>query len=492
MYGPEAAGWRVFRFAARILRDRSGNSWGSALAHRSPRVSGNCSPFVHCNGNLCIAQSNKGRHDARKNPASAGLQGNETLLYAAYELNRSWFNAASTWASIGAQMLNRFEMPMGMSGLTPVMSSALEVFAHASAAYGKPAFDIETVPVDGIDQPVTEAIVVHRPWGNLLRFTHPGLPANAPRLLIVAPMSGHYATLLRGTVARMLEGCEVYVTDWADAKMVPLSEGSFDLDDYIDYVIGFLEHIGPGAHMLAVCQPSVPAFAAAAIMNGDKHPCRPLTLTMMGGPIDTREAPTTVNDLAMQRPIEWFKHTVIATVPLQYPGAGRQVYPGFMQLAGFMSMNLGNHMLSHYHMFKHMVEGDGESAEATKTFYDEYRAVCDLNADFYLQTVEEVFQKHALANGTFVHRGKRIDLGAITDTALLAVEGERDDISGVGQTKAALHLATGLAEKKKKYLLAPEVGHYGIFNGSKWRERIAPVLEDWIARHDRAKLKVVA
>ena len=414
------------------------------------------------------------------------------MLYTTYELNRSWLNAASTWASAAAQMLNNPALPFGYSSLSPVMSSALEVFAHAAAPYGKPAFDIESVTVDGVTYPVAEAIVLHKPFGNLLRFSHPGLPENAPRLLIVAPMSGHFATLLRGTVARMIERCEVFVTDWADAKMVPLSAGEFDLDDYIDYVIEYFEHIGPGAHALAVCQPSVPTFAATAIMGAEKHPCRPATLTMMGGPIDTREAPTTVNDLAMQRPIEWFRHTVIGTVPLQYPGAGRQVYPGFMQLAGFMSMNLGNHMLSHYHMFKHLVDGDGESAEATKDFYEEYRAVCDLNAAFYLQTVEEVFQKHSLPNGTFNHRGKTIDLGKITDTAILAVEGERDDISGIGQTKASLHLATNLPERMKKYHLAPEVGHYGIFNGSKWRNRIAPVLEDWIRVHDKPKLKVVA
>ncbi|MDE2411776.1 MAG: polyhydroxyalkanoate depolymerase [Sphingomonadales bacterium] len=414
------------------------------------------------------------------------------MLYTAYELNRSWLNAASTWASVGAGMLNNPALPFGYSGFGPVMASALEVFAHASAPYGKPAFDIETVEVDGTVYPVTESIVVHKPFGNLLRFTHPGLPANAPRLLIVAPMSGHFATLLRGTVARMIERCEVYITDWADARMVPLSAGEFDLDDYIDYLIAFFEHIGPGAHALAVCQPSVPTFAATAIMADAKHPSRPLTLTMMGGPIDTREAPTSVNDLAMQRPIEWFRHNVIATVPLQYPGAGRRVYPGFMQLAGFMSMNLGNHMLSHYHMFKHLVEGDGDSAEQTKDFYEEYRAVCDLNAAYYLQTVEEVFQKHSLPNGEFVHRGKVVDLSKIKDTAILAIEGERDDISGIGQTKAALHLATGLAETKKQYLLAPEVGHYGIFNGSRWRDKIAPILEEWITRFDKPALKVVA
>ncbi|MFM5885423.1 MAG: polyhydroxyalkanoate depolymerase, partial [Novosphingobium sp.] len=402
------------------------------------------------------------------------------MLYTVYELNRSWMNAASTWASVGAEVLSNPALPFGYGAGGSVMASALEVFAHASANYGKPAFDIETVEVDGTSFPVTEAIVVHKPFGNLLRFTHPGLPKDAPRLLIVAPMSGHFATLLRGTVARMIERCKVYITDWADARMVPLSAGEFDLDDYIDYLIDFFAQIGPGAHALAVCQPSVPTLAATAIMADTKHPCRPLTLTMMGGPIDTREAPTSVNDLAMQRPIEWFRHTVIATVPLQYPGAGRRVYPGFMQLAGFMSMNLGNHMLSHYHMFKHLIDGDDDSADATKAFYDEYRSVCDLNAAYYLQTVEEVFQKHSLPNGTFIHRGKRVDLGQIKDTAILAVEGERDDISGIGQTKAALHLATGLAQSRKQYLLAADVGHYGIFNGSKWRGQIAPVLEDWI------------
>ena len=407
------------------------------------------------------------------------------MLYTTHELQRSWLNAASTWASIGAEMMKNPALPFGYGTGGSVMASALEVFAHASASYGKPAFDIHSVEVDGTAHTVTEAIVMHKPFGNLLRFTHTGLPKDAPRLLIVAPMSGHFATLLRGTVARMLERCEVYVTDWADARMVPVSAGEFDLDDYIDYLIEFFEHIGPGAHALAVCQPSVPTFAATAIMGEDQHPCRPVTLTMMGGPVDTREAPTSVNDLAMQRPIEWFRHTVIATVPLQYPGAGRRVYPGFLQLAGFMSMNLGNHMLSHYHMFKHLVAGDGESADATKTFYDEYRAVCDLNAAYYLQTVEEVFQKHSLPKGEFMHRGRRVDLSQIKDTALLAVEGERDDISGIGQTKAALHLATSLPDAKKHYHLAPEVGHYGIFNGSKWRESIAPVLEEWIAKHDK-------
>jgi poly(3-hydroxybutyrate) depolymerase len=414
------------------------------------------------------------------------------LLYTAHELQRSWLNAASTWASLGAEMLNNPALPFGYIGMGSVVSSALEVFAHAAAPYGKPAFDIETVTVDGISFPVTEAIVKHGAFCNLLRFNHPGLPKDAPKLLLVAPMSGHFATLLRGTVERMAERAEVYVTDWADAKMVPLSAGSFDLDDYIDHLIGYLEFIGPGAHMMAVCQPSVPALAATALMGAERHPCRPVTLTMMGGPIDTREAPTSVNDLAMQRPIEWFRNSVIATVPMQYPGAGRKVYPGFLQLAGFMSMNLGNHMMSHYQMFTHLVEGADENADATKAFYDEYRSVCDLDAAYYLQTVEEVFQKHSLPKGEFAHRSKLIDLGKIRDTAILTIEGERDDISGIGQTKAALSLATGLSQARKKYHLALEVGHYGIFNGSKWRDSIAPIVDDWMAAHAKARLKVVA
>ena len=405
------------------------------------------------------------------------------MLYHAYELQRSWLSSASAWASIGAEMLSNPAMPFGYMGMGPVAASALEVFAHATATYGKPAWGIESVEAGGKHWPVVEATVLNKPFGDLKRFHRENLPEDAPRLLIVAPMSGHYATLLRGTVERMLENYVVYVTDWADARNVPLHEGHFDLDDYMDYVIEFLDHIGPGAHAMAVCQPSVPVFAATAIMNRDKHPCTPKTLTMMGGPIDTRCSPTSVNDLAMDRPIEWFRHNVIATVPMQYRGAGRDVYPGFMQLAGFMSMNLGNHMMSHYEMFKHLTVGDEASAQATKDFYDEYRSVCDMTAEFYLQTVKEVFQDHAIPNGTFMHRGKLIDLGDITQTALLAIEGERDDISGLGQTKAALDLTPNLKASKKRYYMAEGAGHYGIFNGSRWRTKIAPVVEDFIAKH---------
>jgi poly(3-hydroxybutyrate) depolymerase len=415
------------------------------------------------------------------------------LLYHAYELQRAWLTSASAWASMSAGLLSNPRLPLGYMGLGPAAASALEVFAHASAPRGKPAFGIEHVMVDGARHAVSETTVLEKPFGDLLRFRRDGLAGNAPKLLIVAPMSGHYATLLRGTVERMAERCEVYITDWADARMVPLSAGRFDLDDYIDYLVDFLDFIGLDGnggrpHMMAVCQPSVPAYAATALMNARKDPCRPATLTMMGGPIDTRKSPTTVNDLAMERPLSWFRHNVIATVPMTYPGAGRKVYPGFLQLAGFMSMNLGNHMLSHYEMFKHLTVGDQDSANATKDFYDEYRSVCDMTAEFYLQTVEHVFQTHAIPNGTFRHKGELVDLGAIRDTALLAIEGERDDISGIGQTRAALDLAVNLAKTKKLYHLAEGAGHYGIFNGSRWRDRIAPVVESFLARHGKGAI----
>jgi poly(3-hydroxybutyrate) depolymerase len=423
------------------------------------------------------------------------------MLYNAYELQRAWLTGASAWASVTADLVNNPVMPTSYFGVGPMIASALDVFAHAAAPRGKPNFDIETVTVGGKTHGVVESIVLHRPFGNLLRFTHGGLPEDAPRVLICAPMSGHYATLLRGTVARMMENSVVYITDWADAKMVPVEAGRFDLDDYIDYLVSFLEHIGPGAHMMAVCQPSVPALAATAIMASSGHPCRPLTLTMMGGPIDTREAPTSVNDVGVRNPLSWFENNVVATVPLAYPGSGRKVYPGFLQLAGFLSMNLHTHMMSHYQMYQHLVAGDGESADSTKAFYEEYRSVCDMTAEFYLQTIEHVFQRHSLPKGEFVHRGKVIDLTAIRDTALLAIEGEKDDISGIGQTKAALKVATGLDESRKQYFLVPDVGHYGIFNGSRWRGKIAPVVEQWIAKYDgkasggkgtRGKLEVVA
>ena len=406
------------------------------------------------------------------------------LLYDAYEVQRSLLAGASKLAGLGAGWLNNPANPWGYSSMGPMVAASLEVFAHAAAPRGKPEFGVEKVHVGRKDVAVHEEILLRKPFGQLKHFYREGHD-EGPRLLIVAPMSGHYATLLRGTVERLLPGADVYITDWRDAKLVPLADGGFDLDDYIDYLVEFLELIGKKTgerpHMLAVCQPAVPAFAATALMNADKNPWRPKTLTMMGGPIDTRKAPTAVNTLATERPFGWFEQNVIATVPMIYAGAGRKVYPGFLQLAGFMTMNLGSHLISHWEMFKHLVVGDEESAHATQKFYDEYRSVCDMTAEFYLQTVDVVFQQHLLPKGELMHRGTRVDPAAIRDTALLAIEGERDDISGLGQTRAALEISSSLPAKAKKYHMAKDVGHYGIFNGRKWREQIAPVVEKFIA-----------
>lgn len=405
------------------------------------------------------------------------------MLYSAYEVQRRLLATASSFADLGADWIQNPANPFSYSPMASYIASGLDVFAHASASRGKPAFGFTETIVDGRTVPVHEEVVLRKPFGQLKRFVRTGVETG-PKLLIVAPMSGHYATLLRGTVERLLPGHDIYITDWRDAKLVPQSSGTFDLDDYIDYLIEFLEHIGPNTHMLAVCQPSVPCFAAAAVMAKHENPCRPRTLTMMGGPIDTREAPTEVNTVATQRPLSWFENNVIVTVPVIYRGGGRKVYPGFLQLTGFMAMNFGSHLQSHWTMFKHLVDGDDESAEATKAFYDEYRAVCDMSAEFYLQTIREVFQNHSLPKGEFCHHGELIDPGAIKDIGLLAIEGERDDISGLGQTKAALKIATHLPDTYKKYYMAKSVGHYGIFNGRRWREMIAPVVEEWIQTHN--------
>lgn len=411
------------------------------------------------------------------------------MLYDAYEVQRSFLAGASKLAGFSAGWLNNPTNPFAYASSSPLIAASLNVFAHAASPRGKPEFGIASTKVAGKSVAVREEIVLRKPFGQLKRFVREGVD-KGPRLLIVAPMSGHFATLLRGTVERMLPRHEVYITDWRDAKLVPTSEGSFDLDDYIDYLIEFMELIGEETgerpHLLAVCQPSVPALAATALMNADQNKWRPKSLTMMGGPVDTRQAPTAVNALATERPLGWFENNVVATVPAYYPGSGRKVYPGFLQLAGFMTMNLGGHLVSHWEMFRHLVEGDEESADSTKSFYDEYRSVADMTAEFYLQTVDAVFKRHLLPRGKLTHRGRKVDPGAIRDTALLAIEGERDDISGLGQTKAALGLAPKLPPRKKSYFMAKDVGHYGIFNGRKWREKIAPVVDAWIAANDGA------
>ncbi len=408
------------------------------------------------------------------------------MLYNAYEMQRGWLAGMGAAAQTTSEWLLSAANPMAYVGSSALVARALEVFAHAAAPRGKPDFGLSTTEIDGVAVRVTEDIVVRKAFGQLKHFVRDGGDRADPRVLIVAPMSGHFATLLRGTVERLLPGHDVYITDWRDAKYVPLSDGSFDLNDYIDYIIEFLEVVGPGAHLLAVCQPAVPAYATVALMEAAGHPALPRTLTMMGGPVDTRKAPTSVDDLATERPFAWFEQNVVATVPAIYPGAGRKVYPGFLQLTGFLSMNLANHMKSHFEMFKHLVAGEEDSADATKAFYDEYRSVADMTAEFYLQTIDAVFQRQLVAKGEFEHRGKIADPAAIRRTALLAIEGERDDISGLGQTKAALDLAVNLPADRKRYYMAEGAGHYGIFNGKRWREMIASVVEQFIRAHDAA------
>ncbi len=410
------------------------------------------------------------------------------MLYHAYEFQKLMLSGAGMIAHQQSKWLTNPMNPIGYSPNMALLSSALEVFAHSAEARGKPEFGIAQCFINDVTHQVEETIEARKPFGQLKHFKRIAQDGRAidgdPKLLIIAPMSGHYATLLRGTVERMIASHDVWITDWRDARDVPISDGAFDLNDYVNYIIEFLDYLGPNTHLLAVCQPSVPALAAAAIMGRDENECRPKTLTMMGGPIDTRKCPTAVNTLAVDRPHSWFKNTVIATVPAHYSGAGRRVYPGFMQLASFMSMNLGNHMKSHWEMFKHLVSGDEESADATKDFYDEYRSICDMTSEFYLQTVDVVFQRHLLPDSKFEHKGRLVKMSDIKDTALLAIEGERDDISGIGQTKAALDITTSLDAEHKKYLLAEGAGHYGIFNGKKWRNTIAPVVEQWILDHN--------
>ncbi len=356
------------------------------------------------------------------------------------------------------------------------------MWERVTRRYGKPAFELNTTIVDGEEVDITEEVVWSGPFCDLLHFER-DLPEERkadPKILIVAPMSGHYATLLRGTVEALLPDLDVYITDWEDARQVPVSDGRFDLDDYIDYITEMLHHLGPNTHVLAVCQPSVPVYAAVALMeeNGDK--CAPATMTLMGGPIDTREAPTAVNDLAVEKGIGWFKRNVIMDVPFPHKGFARQVYPGFLQLSGFMGMNLDRHMVAHRDFFQHLIEGDGDSAEKHRDFYDEYLAVMDLTSEFYLQTVETVFIEHSLPKGEMMHRGKMVDPKKITGTALFTVEGENDDISGVGQTQAAQKLAENIPADRRLHYIQPGVGHYGVFNGSKYRSEIAPRIVQFI------------
>ncbi len=403
-------------------------------------------------------------------------------LYQAYELNRRIAQPVRLWANTLEQVYSSPYNPWSETWFGKSMAAGAEIVARLTQNYGKPQFGLATTQIDGQPVAVNEEILLRKPFCQLLRFRR-DTERRDPKVLIVAPMSGHYATLLRGTVEAMLPDHDVHITDWIDAREVPLAQGNFDLDDYIDYIIEFCRYLGPDLHVVAVCQPSVPVLAAASLMAEAKDPRQPKSLTLMGGPIDTRESPTVPNDLAMRNSMMWFRQNVIATVPLNYPGAMRRVYPGFVQLTSFITMNLDRHMNAHMRQFEHLIRGDDDHAEGHRAFYDEYLAVMDLTAEFYLQTIQVVFKEHQLPRGVWVSRGRKINPAAI-ETALMTVEGELDDISGIGQTKAAHGLTPNIPGARHVHWEQPRVGHYGIFNGRKWREQIMPRVRDFIRENE--------
>ncbi|WP_159727923.1 polyhydroxyalkanoate depolymerase [Methylosinus sp. Ce-a6] len=417
----------------------------------------------------------------------------DRLSYQLYEMMHLAFAPARAMSDA---TLTTFKNPFNPFSHTSVgrgVAAAAELFERMTRRYGKPAFGFSQTQIDGVATPIVEEIVEDRPFCRLMHFRRQfqGEAPKQSKLLIVAPMSGHYATLLRGTVEAFLPSHDVYITDWSDARSVPIEKGVFGLDDYIDYLIDALRllskrHDGTPLHTLGVCQASVPLICAVAALDGEGGVDAPDSMVLMGGPIDPRRSPTAVNRLAVERGVDWFHRNCIHSVPFPHAGLGRKVYPGFLQLSGFMAMNLERHVAAHLEMFNHLVEGDGDSAEKHRDFYDEYLAVMDLDAEFYLETVEKVFIRHEIPRGLLRHRGEIIDLSAISRTALLTVEGEKDDISGVGQTFAAQELCLNIPDARKQHYLQEGVGHYGVFNGSRFRRDIVPRICDFFARVETA------
>ncbi len=404
------------------------------------------------------------------------------MLYYAYQAQ---CDALAPFRLLAETARRVIDQPWPLVGDLPFARSAaaaLDLWSGTRLYHERAPFGIDRVAVDGSEVAVTEEAVALRPFCRLVHFKKDA-PLDQPKVLIVAPLSGHFATLLRGTVATMLPGHDVYLTDWINARNVPLGDGSFGLDDEIRLIIDFIRRLGPGSHVMAVCQPAVPVMAAVALMAAANDPCQPATMVLMGGPIDPSANPTEVNRFAKAHSLCWFEHMVITTVPARYPGGFRRVYPGFLQLAGFLSMNPDRHIDAHWRMFRQLAEGDGASAAATRAFYDEYSTVMDLTAEFYLDTVERVFQREDLAHGTFAVGGDMVDPGAIEKTALLTVEGERDDICAVGQTIAAHRLCRNLAPAKQAHHLQLGVGHYGVFNGRRWQNETYPRVAEFIRAH---------
>ena len=413
------------------------------------------------------------------------------MLYAFHELA---YHSATPFR-IGAQMARQFwTSPFNPASDTAIGRTAYasaEVFESLTRRYGKPAWGLETLDIDGHAVRTTEQVVWSSPWCKLVRFKRhagdlkrAGKPTEAPAVLIVAPLSGHYATLLRGTVEGFLQDHDVYVADWENARQVPMLEGRFDFFDYIDHIRMMLAEVGGRPHVVGVCQPGPPVLAAAAVMAEDADDNRPASMTFMGSPIDARLSPTVTNQLAEEKPFTWFRSNMIHTVPLPYPGFGRRVYPGFVQLYSFMSMNEERHRDAHWDYFNSLIDGDGDGVEKHEEFYDEYLSVLDLTEEFYLQTIDIVFQQHLLPRGLLEHRGRKVDLTKITDIGLMTVEGEKDDISGVGQTQAAHGLCSSIPEDRRVLYVQPGVGHYGVFNGRRFRDEIYPRVRDFIAQNE--------
>lgn len=405
------------------------------------------------------------------------------MLYDIHELQRSFLAPLAAFSGSSAQLFTHPYSPWAYTPVSKQLAAGYELLHRLGKEYEKPQWDIHSIEKDGKTIEIQNRVAHSLPFCNLVHFERKNLTTKEPTVLIVAPLSGHHATLLRDTVRSMLIDHNVYITDWIDARMVPLSAGPFHLNDYVRYVEQFLEFLGKDVHVVAVCQPTVPVSAAVSLMSARQSPYIPKSLVLMGGPIDTRESPTQVNRLATTKPYSWFENNLIHRVPARYPGSGRRVYPGFLQHIGFVAMNPDRHMSSHYEFYNHLIKGQDDSAEAHRRFYDEYNAVLDMPAEFYLDTIKIVFQEHALPKGTWEIDGELVDPAAITKTALFTIEGELDDISGLNQTRAAQHLCANLAEDKKQHHIALGSGHYGIFSGRRWRNQIYPLVKDFIYQH---------
>jgi poly(3-hydroxybutyrate) depolymerase len=410
------------------------------------------------------------------------------MLYQLHEMQRSFLNPLMQWADASAKLFSNPVSPFAHTPFAQRIAAGYELMYRLGKDYEKPAFELNSTLIDGQTVGIMERTAVSKPFCKLLHFKKDMADADfaalkQPTVLVVAPLSGHHSTLLRDTVRALLPGQDVYITDWVDARMVPLSDGPFHLDDYIYYVQDFIRHLGPDVHVISVCQPTVPVLAAISLMATAKDPKLPKSMIMMGGPIDPRKSPTAVNDLAIEKPYSWFENTVIYAVPGNYPGFGRKVYPGFLQHAGFIAMNPGRHAQSHREFYQQLVRGDDDSAEAHRKFYDEYNAVLDMPAEYYLETIKTVFQDHSLPKGTWKVGGNLVRPQDIESVALFTIEGELDDISGAGQTQAAHDLCTGIPAEKHQHFTAPKCGHYGIFSGRRWREIICPMIGEFIRKN---------